>query len=150
MAKPLYIGIFLTEASKKKLLDRFPSIFKKIHADHITLEFKPEDDTVEKFLSLAGTEAQIRVIGYALDSKAEAVMVDVPSEAEKFSHNVYPHITLSCDEGTAPVYSNELMMIARPEGREVYLLSKNIMRFETMEPFTLLGTYDFFPRTAKG
>lgn len=148
MAKVLYLGIFLTEESIKKLRKRFPPIFKNLPPDpHITLVFKPNEEEIHAFTPLIGSRSSIGVIGYALDSKAEAVLVLDPKLTA--SRNKCPHITISTDDGVPPVWSNSLLESARAEGRMVYFLGERMVRWEDMEPFTLEGICDTFPRSVK-
>jgi Fungal tRNA ligase phosphodiesterase domain len=147
MSKILYLGIFLTEDSVKKLYATFPPIFPKLPPDpHVTLSFKPDEGTVSTFRLLVGKKLFIEVKGYALDAKAEAVIVSIPPLA---SQNKIPHITLSTAEGVPPVYSNTLLGEARAEGRKVFFMGPQILRYEAMEPFALECEYDVFPRSKK-
>jgi hypothetical protein len=147
MANILYLGIFLTEASIKKLYAMFPPIFPKLPPDpHVTLAFKPDEGTVEAFQLLVGKKLLIEVKGYALDAKAEAVIVDIPPLA---SQNKIPHITLSTAADVSPVYSNTLLGEARAEGRKVFFMGPQILRYEEMKPFALECVCDVFPRSKK-
>lgn len=53
----------------------------------------------------------MKIIGQAYDQKGFAVLVENAKSKNKF-----PRITISCAEGVAPVYSNELLEKASKEG----------------------------------
>jgi hypothetical protein len=104
--KIVYASVKLTQDSKDKLLvwclaQKF--LLPEIKSHHMTIVFNPSKDVVAK-LPL-GQEVKLKVVGYAEDDKAQAVVVecDVPS------NNVIKHITISHQPDVKPVYSNELL-----------------------------------------
>jgi len=104
--KALYVGLFLDERSHAALIrwvrDDGP-VFPKVYAHHVTIQFKP---TPEELASLPiGEPASVRVIGYAFDSKAQAVVVD----GLKVLTGATPHVTVATAEGVSPAYSKELL-----------------------------------------
>lgn len=108
-AKPpvaLYVGLFLDKRSHDALVrwanDEGP-VLPKVIAHHVTIKFKP---TPEELASLpVGEPASVRVIGYASDSKAQAVVVD----GLKVMGGAIPHVTVATANGVSPVYSKELL-----------------------------------------
>jgi hypothetical protein len=124
--KVIYLGVFLTAESREQLLARFPPAFTDVHADHVTLIFRPTDE--ERAALPLGKVALLEVIGISRDEKAQAVLIRGVE-----SRNAHPHITISTAPGTKPVYSNELL--ARGG-------------WEPVTGVTLEGIYDTFPRTA--
>jgi len=100
-----YTALFVD--SPEKLLQMFPARHPKIFAHHSTNWYMPS--------SLEGLEigkkSTLKIIGQAYDQKGFAVLVENTKSKNKF-----PHITISCSEGTAPVYSNELLEKAMNDG----------------------------------
>lgn len=130
--KPIYYGIFLDEQSHKNLFDFWKSSLKKEllsenYGHHMTIKFKPSDEEIEKYTPLIGQKIKLKVIGFASDEKAQAVLVS----SEVKSTNINPHITISVDVGVAPSYSNELLANG----------------FNVIDGPELTGTFDQFPRT---
>lgn len=106
--RPIYVGIFLDDTSKRRLLQWWQSsvrskLLPKVFAHHVTLRFKPSEAELARFD--IGAQALVQVLGYAEDEKAQAVLVR-PSVA---SANRHPHITVATDHGVPPVYSNDLL-----------------------------------------
>jgi hypothetical protein len=107
VGKPLvYIGIFLDEASRENLLKEFPPAFSNIYADHLTVQFRPDPETVEKYKDMYGSRFTLRVTGYVEDDKGQAVVVDPHGMTRG---NSIPHITISTNNGVPPSYSNTLL-----------------------------------------
>jgi hypothetical protein len=100
--KPIYIGLFLDEASNSKLFSAFAPKHETKYGHHTTIKFKPTPEDIEK--ANLGQKVTINVIGYAEDEKGQAVVVSGID-----SGNKNPHITISTASGTSPVYSNELL-----------------------------------------
>jgi hypothetical protein len=98
--KITYKAVLLNPESKSKLMATFPPSFDETFYHHMTIQFG-----IKSIESDVGTEAELKVIGYARDDKGEAVVVEgVPRADGKI-----PHITLSVAPGVKPVYSNELV-----------------------------------------
>jgi hypothetical protein len=132
MSAPVYIGLFLTEESRGKLLGMYKPLHKNVHADHVTLVFKPHEEVVKLVQSKIGTKMLLCVRGLSWDEKCQTAVVSLDSVP--FCANKTPHITISCADGVKPSYSNELLAKA------------------PLAPFsgtTLLleGVLDFYPRT---
>jgi hypothetical protein len=100
-----YTALFVD--SPEKLLQMFPAKHLKVFAHHSTNWYKP---TSSEGLEI-GNKSLLKIIGQASDLKGFAVLVENAKSKNKF-----PHITISCAEGVAPVYSNELLEIASKDG----------------------------------
>ena len=125
--KVIYVGVFLDEAQRKKLLAAVPARHSKVHADHVTLVFQPSPEELEKFD--LGSTVELEVAGEAFDEKGQAVLVDLRGVDSK---NAHPHITISTADGTKPVYSNTLF--------------EKMTGFHVLnEPLVLVGTVDTYP-----
>jgi hypothetical protein len=130
--KVIYIGVFLDEAQRKKLLAAVPARHSKLHADHVTLVFQPSPEELEKYT--LGSEVELEVAGEAFDEKGQAVLVVLKGGVA--SKNAHPHITISTAEGTKPVYSNTLF--------------EKMTGFHVLsEPLVLVGTVDTYPSAVK-
>jgi hypothetical protein len=93
-----YTALFVD--NPEKLLQMFPTKHPNVSAHHSTNWYKPT--------SIVGLEVGkknlLKIIGQAYDEKCFAVLVENAKSKNKF-----PHITISCAEGIAPVYANELL-----------------------------------------
>lgn len=103
--KTIYVGAFISEASKAYLLERIPPVHKSVFGDHVTLVYMPTDEQLSLF-SL-GADLLVMVESIAFDGKGQAVLIKTPRDI--LCKNENPHITISCAEGVKPVYSNELL-----------------------------------------
>lgn len=103
----IYVGLFLTEESRKKLLALFPPKHPKVTADHLTMAFKPGAAVMESLTPMLGMKVRLHLSRYASDEKGQAV--SVRKESLPYCENKFPHITISCADGVSPVYSNELL-----------------------------------------
>ena len=115
--KAQYIGLFLTSESKAMLLAMFPALHDKIHADHVTVLFKPSHENLEdlKNNGLLGKIFNIRLKKYFEDESGQALTVEV--KGCSFPEGKNPHITVSTNKGVKPVYSNDL--IKNVDGKDV-------------------------------
>lgn len=103
LSKVVYLGVFLTEDSKEKLLGLFPERLPVVHAHHLTIAYKPDRQKVLDFNF--GQRVRLRVVGKAADDKCQAALVSGDFESE----NAKPHVTVSTAEHVPPKYSNELL-----------------------------------------
>lgn len=125
-----YVGLFLTKESREKLLQEITPLHSILHADHVTLSFRPSEELVEKFRPWIGIEIPLILQAEYYDLKAQAVRISLGADGLPGSGN---HITISTADGTPPKYSNELIG-----------LTKN---FLFLSGLRLTGIVDFFPRT---
>lgn len=96
-----YVAVLLNEPDRRAIFGSFPPRFELVQDGHVTLQRLPGSLPPD-----LGAEVRLRVIGYAVDEKAEALAVEL--EAVN-SCNSVPHITLSVAAGVKPAYSNELL-----------------------------------------
>jgi len=99
----MFVSAVLTPESRSRLLAMVPPYHPNVYAHHVTLAHNPEPEVLERYRSLEGQRIRVPVTAVCTDDKGQAVLVGADSE------NEYPHITISCAEGVAPVYSNELL-----------------------------------------
>jgi hypothetical protein len=133
--KVVYIGIFLDQETRKKLLLAVGQYHPEVHADHITLAFSPHEEMVEATKFMVGHKVPFVVDKMYHDWKGQAVGVVLPFLDFRLIPEE-PHITISCEVGIAPKYSKELIKLFRP-----FALP--------LQPMLLGGVLDFFPRTVK-
>ena len=100
----IYVGAFLTDMSRQKLLRNFPPKYENVHADHTTLVYDPSEEEVSQFP--IGKQVRLKVTGYVEDTNAQAVLVE-PQGTRTL--NRIPHITISTAPGVKPEYSNTLL-----------------------------------------
>ncbi len=105
-----YIGCFLDEESKAKLLDRYKYLIPKdwtIFAHHGTTCYngnvETQDENFERFKHLIGKKVVLEIIGVGVSDKAVAVLV-----RNLVSDNQTKHITLATAPGVKPVESNNI------------------------------------------
>ena len=113
----MFVSAVLTPQSQRRLLEMVPSVHPIVYAHHVTLAFNPEPDVLERYRSLEGTRIRVPVTAVCVDEKAQAVLVGVDSE------NEYAHITISCAEGVAPSYSNELLAAQHADMQHVNIFT---------------------------
>lgn len=101
----VYTAVFLTEESQWKLVSTFGPTHPKVWAHHITLCFEPSVETIAS--SGIGKKVTVKVIGYATNEKAQAVVVNLPRGIT--CQNRYPHITISTEENLSPKVSNIML-----------------------------------------
>lgn len=99
-----YIAVILDEKSVKYLKEVIPPIHKKIFYHHMTIAYMPSDEIYEKFKNRVGEQIELNIIGFCFDERGQVSLVTTDIQTEGT-----PHITLSCEENTKPVYSNMLI-----------------------------------------
>lgn len=133
--QPLYLGVFLTPESRALLLSQYPAKHPEVHADHMTIKFKPT--LLEIANAPIGRKVKLVVTGIGHNKKVQAVLV-----SGIFSDNAFAHITLSVsrEAGGTPSLSNDLFRVG----------PGYVEDFEDEEVDKLVfldGTIDVFPRT---
>lgn len=105
----LYVAVFLTQESRDVLLAMVPPAHPLVSADHMTLAYKP---SVQQLLDLPlGAHVQLKIIGSAADSRAQAVAADPPTWLPPTT-SVSTHITISVAVGAKAVEAGHLIMDA--------------------------------------
>ena len=123
MSNIIYWAIKLTDESRAKILSSFPPIHKNIYAEHITMVFSPTPEQNRKFGEWLGKKAKAKVITIYSDDKGQAVgVITEPARPD----GKCSHITISCADGTKPVYSNKL-------------IEQQVDRFNSISPFDVEG-----------
>ena len=79
-------------------------LLSKSYAHHMTIDFKPTDEQFSD--TPIGEEAELKVVGYASDSKVQVLVV---KPVGVNSSNTVAHITIATDGTTSPAYSNKLL-----------------------------------------
>lgn len=102
--KLLMIQVVLTPESRSRLLNAFPPMHGKTFAHHITVAFKPSMEQAQSLAASCGEPIDFTVVAEVSDEKGQAALVSGID-----SNNDMPHVTISCADGTKPVYSNELL-----------------------------------------
>lgn len=102
------IAIVLSPESRRELIDWWNNsvgidLLDRTIAHHMTLKYQPDEIECQNYD--IGSLANVKVVGYAADEKAQAVAVECQIE----SQNRKPHITVSVSVDTMPVYSNKLL-----------------------------------------
>lgn len=101
-----YLAIILDGDSQKLLLEKFPPLYGKVFAHHVTLAFRPPVDVFEKYKKHIGTSVALKVYGYAKDEKGEAVLVQ--EVGTDILESRPQHITISTNN-VPPAYSKILL-----------------------------------------
>lgn len=113
----MFVSAVLTPQSQRRLLERVPPVHPTVYAHHVTLAYNPEPDALARYRPLEGTRIKVPVTAVCVDDKGQAVLVGVDSE------NEYAHITISCAEGVAPGYSNELLAAQHADMQHVNIFT---------------------------
>jgi len=103
----IYWAVKLTDAGKATLLSKFPAVHPNIFAEHMTIVFKPSNTVDQALMKECGTEVTLEVIGHGQDANGQAVVVK-SDNVSRIGGGI-AHITISCANGTRPVYSNTLL-----------------------------------------
>jgi len=106
MSDTIYWAVRLDNTSHALLLSRFPAIHPNVYAEHMTIVFNPSQEVDDELMKKLGSQTALAVIGHVADNKGQAVVV---TGAEKRIGGGVEHITISCANGTRPVYSNQLV-----------------------------------------
>jgi hypothetical protein len=105
--KPMNVAVCaVLSPAARKILEAL-ACHEEVHCHHLTIFFKPTEDNIKAIFSgHIGRPVTLKVIGIVTDNRGQAVIVEpltgMPS-------NRRAHITVSCADGTKPVYSNELI-----------------------------------------
>lgn len=111
MARTIYIGIFLDEASKRELAEL--ADHEVIKSDHLTLAFRPGMDVEGLYAERIGEVVEMEVTAFHSSAEIQAVSVKLPEDFYVASD--VPHITVSHVAGVSPKHSIDLIQ----EGGEV-------------------------------
>lgn len=139
----LYTGVFLTKTSHELLLDYWNQSvgvtgdLGKIHADHMTLQYKP---TKAEVLALPlGKRVSIYAFLWASDGDScEGVQVYSPNIK---SNNTYSHCTVSTSNSTGAVCTNSIL-------ERVHNGSEGVSFGYFAEPLQLYGCIDTRPQSS--
>ena len=102
-----YVGVFLTPQSRRQILRDFPPVHRDVRADHLTILWGARPDDLSKFD--LGSIVRFRVVGYAEDQKAQAVVAILPPGIARYANRKL-HVTVSNAPGVPSAYSNDLIM----------------------------------------
>ncbi|CAD7702553.1 unnamed protein product [Ostreobium quekettii] len=109
-----YSAIFLTESSKRSLLEHVQPIHPMVKADRMVLTHKPGSDLLPMLLELPlGAEVTLVVSGEATDVSYQAVAVTPPVHLlGKFPNWDVPHVAVSMVPGVTPREAGPLVKAA--------------------------------------
>ncbi len=102
------MAVVLDEKSVNSLKEVIPPIHKKLFYHHMTIAYMPSDIIYKKYEDRIGKHVELNITGFCFDDKGQAAIVET-----NLSENKVPHITLSCEENTKPVYSNNLLKLLK-------------------------------------
>lgn len=125
----IYTALFLSEGSRRWILENYPPKHANVFADHVTLYFKPSLEQADLVLDLlergvGGGFFLLDAVAYAEDDKGQALAIEIDSELSAYgvlARNEIMHITISCADGVSPAYSNELLRDAHRVARRSML-----------------------------
>jgi len=103
--KTIYWAVHLWDESKERLLKKYKPYHPNVYAEHMTIVFNPTPEQDEILMKQIGNSCTLMVTGFGLDDKGDAVVVT----GQRRLDGGIPHITISCADGTKPVYSNKLL-----------------------------------------
>lgn len=118
--KPFYLAYVLSEESSLLLKMKIPPIFSRLFYHHMTIAFKPDESTYEKYQNFIDKTLSLDVVGVCSDELCQTALV-----FSDMTENEFAHITLSCTPKTKPVYSNSLL--------------RNSKSFEKIERISISG-----------
>lgn len=100
---PVYVGIFLDEASREALLEAASTqlvLHETVYAHHVTLAF---GESMKRTAFNIGAQAEVGVLGFYGNDRVQAAHVD-----SVLSLNRFPHVTLATHDAK-PFESNEML-----------------------------------------
>jgi len=105
-----YLALELSHGSKKALAQHFPSKYKSRTADHVTLNYDPSQEDLDRFHNTPEHKKTVNLHAthHADDEKMGIHAVRV-SGVEHLTKKEHPHITISHAPGAKPVQSNDLL-----------------------------------------
>lgn len=109
-----YKWIKLSAESKKKIEEKYPTLYENKVLDHITLQSGVKDEPRD-----LGKKVSFKAVGYKSNENAEALVVKLPRKLK--STNKIPHITLSLADGIQSRYTNELLSNGYEKIEPIYL-----------------------------
>jgi len=121
----VFASAVLLPSSRALLLQKVPPVHARVIAHHMTIAFNPDTEQLVHFPLRKGQRVRLRVVGVAVDRKAQAVAV------QGYSLNAHPHITISCADGVPAKYSNELLAKRRMTRVQPFTLTA-VVRFEAL------------------
>uniref|UniRef100_K3XBV4 GCK domain-containing protein n=1 Tax=Globisporangium ultimum (strain ATCC 200006 / CBS 805.95 / DAOM BR144) TaxID=431595 RepID=K3XBV4_GLOUD len=128
-----FVGVFLEKDSAEQLKKRYPAKFQTTEDGtlFLVLKFNPTDKEKDAFAPILGSDAQLKVKGYAEDQTTQAVLVAVTTnngDPLEFDGGAeHAHITLSSAEGTNGLnagHSNVLLERLRASEKLSFLLDE--------------------------
>lgn len=110
MRKILYVGVKLTDESKKLLDDYIPAVSEKKYLDHMTSEFRPQEDSdiLQWVLAHEGETIELKVSHYGFDVSERGNVWALGVKTEAPSKNKRKHITIATSGTRKPVESNHI------------------------------------------
>ena len=99
-----YIAVVLDENSVNSLKEAIPPIHQKLFYHHMTIAYMPDELVYKKYEDSIGKQVELSVTGFCFDDKCQVAIVET-----NLSEKEVPHVTLSCEENTKPVYSDTLL-----------------------------------------
>lgn len=103
--KPLYVALFLEEASKRMLLEVVRPKHVTVYGEHMTLAFGRHMRANYPI----GRTFSIRALSSHEDELGQCVRVDPGGIGPYLWEKQIPHITISCAEKVKPFYSMEML-----------------------------------------
>ena len=136
-SKTIYTAVFLDDASRAAVLERFPKyLLDNVYAEHTTIKFAPNETDVKNLP--IGKIVRLEAILWASDGKTCQGMQVLSPEIN--STNRYPHVTISTGKNTGAVCTNDLLT-------KLHNGTKNIQS-GTIDPNLILyGCVDTYPRS---
>lgn len=112
----VYSAILIDEADRRRIVA--DAVHPNLYGDHVTLWYygnAGETDT-----PYAGEKVELRLTGHFSDERGEAWTVECGNSHahEIMEPSQVMHVTVSCANGTKPVYSNELVRNSTADGRD--------------------------------
>lgn len=103
----VYSAILVDESDKNKIVEN--AVHDRLYGDHVTLWYYGNNGGIET--PYAGESVEVTLTKHFADDRGEAWMVVCGNshvkEIKEPSQTL--HVTVSCAEGTSPVYSNDLI-----------------------------------------
>jgi len=137
--KVIYVALRFTKLGIP--VPRIPISIKpkhaKVFADHVTLRYFDNNEGPDyRMPDFIGKTTKVNLVERCVDDKGDAIVVSInDSTIRNYASKTqqHTHVTISCADGTSPVYSNSLITSASERIKMTGTVTCKVMAFVKFE-----------------